>query len=71
MIPKNHVLRKMKRSHEPPNPPKQRTVLSHHLLVASFIAARKMSEFEREETRDQDENVESHFPNNAIKPSVI
>nr|KAF6453108.1 MDM2 proto-oncogene [Molossus molossus] len=30
-----------------------------------------VKEFEREETQDKEENVESNFPNNAIEPCVI
>lgn len=45
MIPENPVLRKtVMKSHKPPNLTRRaRTVLSHMLLIASFIAAKKKS----------------------------
>nr|KAF6453109.1 MDM2 proto-oncogene [Molossus molossus] len=45
------------------------------LKLLKSVGAQKdtytMKEFEREETQDKEENVESNFPNNAIEPCVI
>uniref|UniRef100_A0A3Q2GSH7 Uncharacterized protein n=1 Tax=Equus caballus TaxID=9796 RepID=A0A3Q2GSH7_HORSE len=53
------------------HPKKVSTILSHQLLIVSFIAAKKMSTSLSGKQHKTEESMESSFPFNDIDPCVI